>query len=73
MAILTIRHVPDPALRERLPPSLAAEPGCDQPGTPAAVSVAATARVEGRRVPWTLTWSRGPRGWRLTGAAPVLQ
>ena len=65
--------VPDPALRERLPPSLAAEPGCDQQGTPAAVSVAATAQVEGRRVPWTLTWSRGPRGWRLTGAAPVLQ
>jgi len=65
--------VPDRALRERVPPRLIAESGCDQPRPPAAVSVAATAEVEGRRVPWSLTWSRGARGWRLTGAAPVLQ
>jgi len=25
------------------------------------------------RSPWSLWWSRDPRGWRLAGAAPVLQ
>jgi hypothetical protein len=24
-------------------------------------------------VPWALTWTRGPAGWRLQAAAPVLE
>ncbi len=67
--------VPDGALRRRLPESLVAEPACDTisaaAGSP--VIVAATAEEGGRPVPWALTWRRGPGGWRLTGAAPVLQ
>jgi hypothetical protein len=67
--------VPDTAVRQRLPSTLALDSACDAPdppgaATPAVVSVAATT-AEGR--PWTLTWRRaGPR-WRLAGAGPVLQ
>jgi hypothetical protein len=69
--------VPDPALRSTLPAGLLPEAACDSqnPGTPAtAVVVAAAAPLpDGRRAPWSLWWSRGPSGWRLTGASPVLQ
>jgi hypothetical protein len=67
--------VPDAALRSRLPASLVAEPACDAPaaGGGSTVLVAATAYDGGRAVPWSLTWTRGPRGWRLTAAAPMLQ
>lgn len=67
--------VPDAALRSRLPASLVVEPACDAmvAGSRSAVLVAATAYDGGRPVPWSLTWARGPRGWRLTAAAPVLQ
>jgi len=65
-----------PALRARLPKSLVPEPVCEQAG-PAGprgpVVVAATELRGGRRVPWALTWTRGPGGWRLTAAAPVLE
>ena len=61
----------------RAPPEAPrAEPVCEQAG-PAGprgpVTVAATELRDGRRVPWVLTWTRGPAGWRLTGAAPVLE
>jgi hypothetical protein len=64
--------VPDRALRERLPKTLEREPACDAPDedNPAAVSVAATAD---ERTPWTLTFQRSARGWRLVAAAPVIQ
>ena len=67
--------VPDPALRARLPRALRADPVCDvrPPDAPGTVVVGAT-RVEGDRLaPWSLAWRRGPRGWRLTAATPVLQ
>jgi hypothetical protein len=35
--------------------------------------MAATELREGRRVPWTLSWTRGGAGWQLVGARPVLQ
>jgi hypothetical protein len=64
--------VPDRALRERLPRTLAREPACDAPdgSNPAAVSVAA---VADERQPWALTFQRSPRGWRLVSAAPVIE
>jgi hypothetical protein len=67
--------VPDRALRGRLPRALAPEPACDQgsPGAPAGVTVAATEERNGRLVPWSLSWRRSPRGWRLHAAAPMLQ
>jgi hypothetical protein len=65
-----------PGLRARLPKSLVPEPVCEQVG-PAGprgpITVAATELRDGRRVPWALTWMRGPAGWRLTAAAPVLE
>jgi len=68
--------VPAPALRARLPRRLGPEPVCEQLG-PAGprgpVTVAATELREGRRVPWALTWTRGPAGWRLQAAVPVLE
>jgi hypothetical protein len=67
---------PDPALRRKLPVGLLPEAVCDaqSPDTPAAAIVAAAAPLpDGRREPWSLWWSRGPSGWRLTGAAPVLR
>jgi hypothetical protein len=66
--------VADPPLRERLPRDLRAEPVCDEkdPGAPGAVIVAATREHDGRRVPWSLTWRRSPRGWRVAAASPVL-
>lgn len=71
--------VPDPALRARLPGGLVPEPACDlaTPDAPNTVVVAATdergaERAAGLR-PWSLWWSREARGWRLAGAAPVLQ
>jgi hypothetical protein len=60
--------VSDRALRTRLPSSLQPEPTCDARDG-AAVSVAAVAD----RKPWTLTFRRLAAGWRLTGAARVLQ
>jgi hypothetical protein len=68
--------VPNAALRSRLPASLVAEPACDARVAgreSGAVLVAATAYDGGRPVPWSLTWARGPRGWRLTAAGPMLQ
>jgi hypothetical protein len=67
---------PDAALRATLPRSLLPEAACDSqsPRTPGTAVVAAAAPLpDGRRAPWSLWWSRGPSGWRLTGAAPVLQ
>jgi hypothetical protein len=68
--------VPAPALRARLPRDLGPEPVCEQVG-PAGpdgpVTMAATEVRDGRRVPWALTWRRGPAGWRLQAAAPVLE
>ena len=67
---------PDGALRARLPPGLFAEAACDaqNPDTPGSAVVAAAAPLpDGRRTPWSLWWSRGPSGWRLREAAPVLQ
>ena len=68
--------VPAPALRARLPSSLVPEPVCEQIG-PAGlrgpVNVAATELRAGRRVPWALSWTRGPAGWRIQTAAPVLE
>jgi hypothetical protein len=71
--------VPDAALRARLPGGLVPEPLCDvaSPDSPSTVVVAATderaAHRTNARSPWSLWWSRQPRGWRLAGAAPVLQ
>lgn len=67
--------VPDPSLRSRLPARLVAEPACElqNPETPGTVVVAATEERASGRAPWSLWWSRTPRGWRLAGAAPVLQ
>jgi hypothetical protein len=68
--------VPAPALRARLPRSLVPEPVCEQAG-PAGprgpITVAATELRDGRRVPWALTWTRSPAGWRVQTAAPVLE
>ena len=68
--------VPAPTLRARLPRRLVPEPVCEQAG-PAGprgpVTVAATELRDGRRVPWALTWMRGPAGWRLQTAVPVLE
>jgi hypothetical protein len=63
--------VPDRGLRERLPRTLEREPACDAPdaSNPTTVSVAA---VADERRPWTLTFQRSPRGWRLVSAAPVI-
>jgi hypothetical protein len=70
------RMVPAATVRARLPAVLVAEPLCEQIG-PAGprgpVTMAATELRDGRRVPWTLSWTRGPQGWRLSGARPVLQ
>jgi hypothetical protein len=71
--------VPDASLRARLPGGLVPEPACDVANaeTPSSVMVAATQeRPEhgaATRSPWSLVWNRQPRGWRLAGAAPVLQ
>jgi hypothetical protein len=64
--------VPDRGLRARLPSTLRAEPACDarEGAGGGAVSVAATTA---ERQPWTLTFRRLGAGWRLTGAARVLQ
>jgi hypothetical protein len=67
--------VPAAALRARLPRSLVPEPVCEQAGAGprGAVTVAATEVRDGRRLPWALSWTRAPAGWRLSAAAPVLQ
>jgi hypothetical protein len=67
--------VPDSGLRARLPRDLRAEAACDErdPAAPGTAVVAATSEREDKRVPWSLTWRRDARGWRLTAAAPVLQ
>lgn len=67
--------VPEPGLRGRLPRALVPEPACEQQSEerPGAVVVAATEQRAGRPVPWALAWRRTGGGWRLTGAAPVLQ
>jgi hypothetical protein len=62
--------VPDARVRHRLPPRLEAEPACDDAGgaaEPAVVTTAARAATE----PWTLTWVRADRRWRLEAADPV--
>ncbi len=71
--------VPDPTLRARLPERLVPEPACDvaNADTPSTVVVAATDERGGAGIftlrPWSLLWSRQGTGWRLAGAAPVLQ
>ena len=67
---------PDVAVRAKLPSGLSPEAVCDSqnPDTPGTAVVAGAAPLpDGRRAPWSLWWTRGPSGWRLTGAAPVLQ
>jgi hypothetical protein len=67
--------VPNPSVRARLPSELRPESVCDErlAGSPATAIVAATHEHDGRHVPWSLTWRRGSRGWRLTAAAPMLE
>jgi hypothetical protein len=68
--------VPDAALRARLPSELSPEPACDarNPDTPGTAVVAAAVPLPtGGHAPWSLWWGRSARGWRLTGAAPVLE
>jgi hypothetical protein len=62
--------VPDATLRRRLPATLRAEPACDSPDAPDAVSVAATS--DEHRA-WSLTFARAGGRWRLRGATPVLE
>jgi hypothetical protein len=67
---------PDANVRAKLPAGLSAETVCDSQyaETPGSAVVAAAAPLpDGRRAPWSLWWSRGASGWRLTGAAAVLQ
>jgi hypothetical protein len=70
-----VELVADPSLRARLPRDLRAEAVCDErdPAAPATVIVAATRERDHQRVPWSLAWRRGPRGWRVAAAGPVLQ
>ncbi|MBI2216521.1 MAG: hypothetical protein HYU51_04410 [Candidatus Rokubacteria bacterium] len=63
--------VPDAAMRRLLPPSLAPEPACDARETIGPERVSVAARDAER--PWQLTFQRGPAGWRLVSAMPVLQ
>src|SRR5262245_5768822 len=67
--------VPNGSVRARLPNELRAESVCDErlAGAPPTVIVAATYEHDGQRVPWSLTWRRDSRGWRLTTAAPMLE
>src|SRR5262245_48691422 len=67
--------VPSRAVAARLPRTLQREPACDEvgPGTPVTATVAATEDRAGRLVPWSLVWRRGPKGWRLTAASPMLE
>ena len=67
--------VPNGSVRARLPNDLTAESVCDErlAGAPPTVIVAATYEHDGRRVPWSLTWRRDSRGWRLMAAAPMLE
>jgi hypothetical protein len=66
--------VPDETVRARLPRRLTPEPACDalDPDVPGRVVVAATEEAAAGRAPWSLSWARVGRGWRLAGAAPVL-
>jgi hypothetical protein len=70
-----VELVADPSLRAKLPRDLRAEPVCDErdPTAPATIVVAATRENDQQRVPWSLAWRRGPRGWRVAAAGPVLQ
>jgi hypothetical protein len=68
--------VPNGAVRARLPRALELEPACDErvPAPAGTVIVAAATRGgEPALIPWSLTWRRGPRGWRLAAAHPVLK
>ncbi len=67
--------VADPTLRARLPSELRPESVCDERrvAAPATVTVAATREHDGQRVPWSLTWRRDSRGWRLATASPMLE
>ncbi|HME95802.1 MAG TPA: hypothetical protein VKN16_16470 [Methylomirabilota bacterium] len=70
------RLVPAAAVRARLPAVLVAEPVCEQigpAGSRGPVTMAATEVRDGRRVPWALSWTRSPAGWRVSGARPVLE
>ena len=70
------RLVPAAAVRARLPAVLVAEPVCEQIGPAGArgpVTMAATEVREGGRVPWALSWTRSPSGWRVSSARPVLE
>ena len=71
-----VELVPDAAVRLRLPKGLVAEAACDaqNPDTPGTVVVAAAVMLpSGVRSPWSLWWGRSRMGWRLTGAAAVLE
>jgi len=68
--------VPDASVRAGLPRGLVPEAVCDSqnPDAPGTAVVAAAVPLSAKgRSPWSLWWSRGPSGWRLTGAAPVLE
>jgi hypothetical protein len=77
--------VPDVAMRRLLPRSLAPEPACDAretigpggraaaPGGRAAAPERVSVAARDAERPWQLTFQRGPAGWRLVSAMPVLQ
>ena len=65
------RRAAAPAAGEPAWPSPPATRGCGQPGAPFVVAATAVRRRPARAVVAHL--GRGPRGWRLTAAAPVLQ
>lgn len=67
--------VRDASVRARVPATLRLEAACDQLAGDGsgAVVVAATDARHDRLTPWSLTWRREPRGWRLTAATPVLE
>jgi hypothetical protein len=67
--------VSDPTLRARLPSGLRPESVCDERrvAAPTTVLIGATREHDGQRVPWSLTWRRESRGWRLATAGPVLE
>ena len=67
--------VPDASVRARIPRALVPEPACEgrPQESPATAIIAATEEGERRRTPWSLWWRQIPGGWRLSGAAPVLE
>ena len=76
LARFVLAH-PDPAAAAvQRAQSLAIDPAhpvARRIAAPATVIVAATREHDGQRVPWSLTWRRESRGWRLAAAGPMLE